>query len=118
MSHFKKIAASSLTAVALAATAVTAPTATAADADFWKETVNPDFKQGQPGGSSTGSSQLDLTLITTAAAAGVTALAGAVALYFPNVDLEKAARDAGLGQIADQIAAIQATLPGLPGQPA
>ena len=118
MSRFKKIAASSLTAVALAATAVTAPTATAADADFWKETVNPDFKQGQPGGSSTGSSQLDLTLITTAAAAGVTALAGAVALYFPNVDLEKAARDAGLGQIADQIAAIQANLPGLPGQPA
>ena len=118
MSRFKKIAASSLTAVALAATAVTAPTATAADADFWKETVNPDFKQGQPGGSSTGSSQLDLTLITTAAAAGVTALAGAVALYFPNVDLEKAARDAGLGQIADQIAAIQATLLGLPGQPA
>ena len=118
MSRFKKIAASSLTAVALAATAVTAPTATAADADFWKETVNPDFKQGQPGGSSTGSSQLDLTLITTAAAAGVTALAGAVALYFPNVDLEKAARDAGLGQIADQIAAIQAPLPGLPGHPA
>ena len=42
----------------------------------------------------------------------------AVALYSPNVDLEKAARDAGLDQIADQIAAIQANLPGLPGQPA
>mgnify|MGYP007088708820 CR=1 FL=1 len=41
-----------------------------------------------------------------------------VDLYSPNVDLEKAARDAGLGQIADQIAAIQANLPGLPGQPA
>lgn len=118
MSHFKKIAASSLTAVALAITAVTAPTATAADADSWKETVNPDFKPGEAGGSSTGSSQLDLTLIITAAAAGVTALASAVALYSPNVDLEKAARDAGLGQIADQIAAIQANLPGLPGQPA
>jgi len=53
-------------------------------------------------------------LIITAAAVGVTALASAVALYSPNVDLEKAARDAGLGQIAT----IQATLPGLPGQPA
>ena len=43
MSRCKKIAASGLTAVALAATAVTAPTATAADADSWKETVNPDL---------------------------------------------------------------------------
>ena len=118
MSRFKKIAASSLTAVAMVATAVTAPTATAADADSWQENVNPDFEQGEAGGSSTGSSQLDLTLIITAAAAGVTALASAVALYSPNVDLEKAARDAGLDQIADQIAAIQASLPGLPGQPA
>ena len=118
MSHFKKIAASSLTAVALAATAVTAPTATAANADSWQDNVNPDFQPGEAGGSSTGSSQLDLTLIITAAAAGVAALASAVALYSPNVDVEKAARDAGLGQIADQIAAIQASLPGLPGQPA
>jgi len=117
MSHFKKIAASSLTAAALA-TAITAPTATAAEADSWKDQVNPNFQPGEAGGSSTGSSQLDLTLIITAAAAGVTALASAVALYSPNVDVEKAARDAGLGQIADQIAAIQATLPGLPGQPA
>lgn len=117
MSRFKKIAASSLTAVALAATAVTAPTATAADADSWQENVNPDFQPGEAGGSSTGSSQLDLTLIITAAAVGVTALASAVALYSPNVDLEKAARDAGLNQIADQIAAIQATLPGLPASP-
>lgn len=61
MSRFKKIAASSLTAVALAATAVTAPTATAADADSWQENVNPDFQPGEAGGSSTGSSQLDLT---------------------------------------------------------
>ena len=118
MSRFKKLAASSLTVVALAATAITAPTATAADADSSKAKVNPDFEQGQPGGSSTGSSQLDLTLIITAAAPGVIALASAVALYSPNVDLEKAARDAGLDQIADQIAAIQASLPGLPGQPA
>ncbi len=118
MSQFKKIAVSSLTAAALTATAITAPTATAADADSWKDKVNPEFEQGQTGGSSTGSSQLDLTLIITAAAAGVTALASAVALYSPNVDLEKAARDAGLNQIADQIAAIQANLPGLPGQPA
>lgn len=103
MSRFKKLAASSLTAVVLGGTA--------ADADSWKETVNPDFKPGEAGGSSTGSSQLNLTLI-------ITALADAVALYSPNVDLEKAARDAGLGQIADQIAAIQANLPGLPGQPA
>ena len=83
MSRFKKIAASSLTAVALAATAVTAPTATAADADSWQENVNPDFQPGEAGGSSTGSSQLDLTLIITAAAAGVAALASAVALYSP-----------------------------------
>ena len=75
MSHFKKIAVSGLTAAALTATAITAPAATAADADSWKEKVNPNFEQGQTGGSSTGSSQLDLTLIITAAAAGVTALA-------------------------------------------
>ncbi|MER0076550.1 hypothetical protein [Corynebacterium marquesiae] len=91
MSRFKKIATSSLTAVAMVATAITAPTATAADADSWQENVNPDFQPGE-----TGSSQLDLTLIITAAAAGVTALASAVALYSPNVNLEKATRDAGL----------------------
>ena len=56
MSRFKKIATSSLTAVALAATAVTAPTATAADADSWQENVNPDFQPSEAGGSSTGSS--------------------------------------------------------------
>lgn len=68
MSRFKKLAASSLTAVVLGGTA--------ADADSWKETVNPDFKPGEAGGSSTGSSQLNLTLI-------ITALASAVALYSP-----------------------------------
>ena len=46
MSRFKKIAASSLTTVALAATAVTAPTATAADSDAGQDNVNPNFEQG------------------------------------------------------------------------
>lgn len=114
----KKAIAAGVVAVSLS-TAVT-PAATAASStpettNTWENQVNPNFKQGEETSSLTGSSPLDLGIIIGGSVAGaalsfklVTDFAPALLTQgVPNLDLERLARDNGLTQLADQIAALK-----------